>query len=257
MDIINKYFAAQSEQTNVMFWIGIGLSIVFVLLGSYIKRQDPMKKPSKLMIIIDLYYGFIKNLYDSIFRGHCKSILPYVGMLIIFILTMNWIGLFLPVTAPTTDYNVPLGLVVVSFGFKYALEFKHMGIISHLKGYLDPIPVMLPLNLMDIIAKPLSMSMRLFGNLLSGSLILMIFYSAMGALQNMFITMPQADGGPIFNFIGAILATPFHFYFDLFAGAIQAFVFTLLTLIFSSLDLDFDEMDEKEEKKKVAVLETK
>lgn len=248
MDIINDYFAAQSEQTNVLVGVAIGLSIFFVLAGNYIKKQDPMKKPSKFMVAIDMYYNFIYNLYDSIFKGHCKSILPYAAMLVVFVLTMNWIGLFLPVSAPATDYNVPLALVIISFGFRYALEFKHMGIKAHIKSYFDPIPVMFPLNLMDIVAKPLSMSMRLFGNLLSGSLILMVFYSAMGGLQNMIVQLPQVGDGPIINILGAVVAPPLHFYFDVFAGTIQAFVFTLLTLIFSSLALDFDEIDEKKEK---------
>ena len=248
MDIINKFFAAQSEQTMVLVGVAIGLSIFFVIAGNYISKQDPMKKPSKFMVVIDMYYNFIYNLYFSIFKGHCRSILPYAGMLFIYILTMNWLGLFLPISAPATDYNVPLGLAVITFGFRYALEFKHMGIGAHIKAYFDPVPVMFPLNLMDIVAKPLSISMRLFGNLLSGSLILMVFYSAMGAVQNMIIQLPQTADGPIINILGAVVAPPLHFYFDVFSGAIQTLVFTLLTLIFSSLALDFDEMDEKEGK---------
>ncbi|MDF9867354.1 F-type H+-transporting ATPase subunit a [Bacilli bacterium PM5-3] len=250
MEIINKYVEAQSEQTWVFMGIAFALSILFVIGGKYIDKQDPMKKPSKFMIIVDVFYGFIFNLYNSIFKGHCKSILPYSAMLIILLFTMNWIGLFLPVAAPATDYNVPLSLVIISFGFRYALEFKHMGIGAHIKSYFDPIPVMFPLNLMDIVAKPLSMSMRLFGNILSGSLILSVYYSAMDSVQNSllgFIPM-NADGTPIISLLGGIVGPPLHFYFDMFSGTIQAFVFTLLTLIFSSLALDLDEMDEKAEK---------
>lgn len=251
MDILNKVISEQSEQIRVLLGIVIFLSVIFILVGRYIDKQDPMKKPSKFMVIIEIYFDLIKNLVESIFRSHGGAILPYAGMLLIFVLTMNWIGLFLPLPAPTTDYNVPLALVVISFGFKYTLEFKNNGIINHIKSYFDPIPVMFPLNLMDIIAKPLSMSMRLFGNLLSGSLILSVFYQAMGALQNMIITIgPQENGEPLLNFFGAIIAPPLHFYFDIFAGTIQAFVFTLLTLIFSSLALDMDELDEKKAKKK-------
>lgn len=251
MDIINKVMSGQSEQTLVLLGIVVFLSIVFVILGRYIDKQDPMEKPSKIMVIVEIYYDFIKNLVESIFRSHAGALLPYAGMLFIFILVMNWIGLFLPIAAPATDYNVPLALVIISFVFKYTIEFRNNGVKSHLKSYLDPIPVMLPLNLMDIIAKPLSMSMRLFGNLLSGSLILTVFYQAMGAVQNMIMKIgPQENGEPLLNIIGAIVSPPLHFYFDIFAGTIQALVFTLLTLIFSSLALDMDELDEKKFKKK-------
>ncbi|MDL2211319.1 F0F1 ATP synthase subunit A [Erysipelotrichaceae bacterium OttesenSCG-928-M19] len=254
MSAIEYYFSQQSEQTMNLLYVAIFLAIVFVVLGKYIDRQEPMKRPSKIMVVIDMYYGFITNLYDSIYKGHCKkTILPYVSMLIIFILTMNWLGLFTGLSAPATDYNVPLGLALISFGFKYAYEFKYVGVVNHMKGYLDPVAVMLPLNLMDIIAKPLSMSMRLFGNLLAGSLILAIFYSAMGGAQNMLFALPVVEGfeNPIFNFLGAIVAPPLHFYFDVFSGVIQAFVFTLLTLIFSSIGLDFDDMDEKAKAKQL------
>ena len=249
MNLINDFFAAQSEQTLVMFGLAIVLSIVFVIAGNYIKKQDPVKRPSKFMVIIDMYYGFITGLHNSMFRGHCRSILAYAAMLIVFIVTMNWIGLITPFEPPTTDYNVPLGLVIISFGFKYALEMKHMKKKEWFKTFVEPVPPMLPLNILEIVAKPLSMSMRLFGNILSGALILMIFSSALGGLQNMIFELPQVDGQPIFNLLNAIISPPLHFFFDIFFGTIQAFVFTLLTLVFSSLELDLDEMDEKEKKR--------
>lgn len=244
MEIISKTLSEQSEQIFVMMGIATFLSIFFVLTGKYIQKQDPMKKPPLFMVLIEIYYSFIKGLVESIFRSHGKMILPYAGMLFIFLLTMNWIGLLLPLKAPATDYSVPLALVLISFGFKYTLEFGYNGIVSHIKSYFDPVPIMFPLNLMDIVAKPLSMSMRLFGNLTSGSLILGVFYSAMGGLQNMILPI-----GSDLNVLGAVVAPPLHFYFDIFAGFIQAFVFTLLTLVFSSLALDMDELDERKAKK--------
>lgn len=256
MEIISKALSEQSEQIFVMMGIATFLSIFFVLTGKYIDRQDPMKKPPLFMILIEIYYSFIKDLVESIFRSHGKMILPYAGMLFIYILTMNWIGLILPLKAPATDYNVPLALVIISFGFKYTLEFGYNGIWSHIKSYFDPVPVMLPLNLMDIVAKPLSMSMRLFGNLTSGSLILGVFYTAMGGLQNIILPFGPNDVEPALNVLGAIVAPPLHFYFDIFAGFIQAFVFTLLTLVFSSLALDMDELDERKAKEEAQIQAT-
>jgi len=251
MNIFEQYLAVLNEQFYVFFGIIIVLCILFIIGGKYIQKQDPIKKPSKFMIIIDLYYGFINGLHGSIFKGYCKnSILPYAAMLIVFIFAMNWIPLFLPVKAPTTDYNVPLGLVVLSFSFKYIYEFKFLGVKQFFKEFIEPNPVMLPLSLLDIIAKPVSMSMRLFGNITSGGLILMVVYWAAGNLQNMIIpgAFPMVDGEPALNVVGALLAPPLHFYLDMFAGTIQAFVFTLLTLIFASLSIDFEKMRAKEEK---------
>lgn len=247
MEIINNYLAEMSLQLKVFIGIVIGLSILFVFTGNYIKKQDPFKKNGVFMTIIEMYYSMMSGLVDSMFKGRAGMIKPYATMLILLLLCCNWIPLFLPVEPPTTDYNVPLGLVTITFGFKYFYEFMFNGVKNVLKGYLEPVPVMLPLNLMDIVAKPLSMSMRIFGNLLSGTLIMMVFMSAMGALQNSIAMIgPMEDGAPLLNILGSVISPPLHFYFDIFSGFIQAFVFTLLTLVFTSLDIE-DALNEVKE----------
>ncbi|MDR1782182.1 MAG: F0F1 ATP synthase subunit A [Bacilli bacterium] len=252
---MDKWLAAQSQQSLTFIGVALVLSIVFIFLGIHIKHLDPLKKPSKFMIVVDFIYNFVNNLYMGMFRGHCKIMLPYATCLLILLLTCNFLPLFLPLDSPTTDYNIPLSLVVITFAFKYGFEFKNNGIKEFLKGFTEPVAVMLPMNLMDIVAKPLSMSMRLFGNILSGTLILMVFNSATGWVQNLIVMTPQSDGSPAFNLISAFLAVPFHGFFDIFCGGIQAFVFTLLTLVFSSLELNFDKMDKKlkeKEQKEIA-----
>jgi F-type H+-transporting ATPase subunit a len=85
---------------------------------------------------------------------------------------------------------------------------------KYFKGYLHPNPIFLPINLIGEFAKPLSLSFRLFGNILGGLIILQLMYSM----------LPLA-----FRFV---LPNIGHIYFDLFAGALQAFVFTMLSLTF-------------------------
>lgn len=252
MDIFSEF----SPQIYTLLWTVLILCILFVILGNYVNKQDPMKKPKKLMLWIEIYYDAINKLVNSIFFGNAGILLPYCGMLIVYIWVMNMLSLVVPFDAPTTDYNVPLALVVISYAFRYGYDYKFNGIRKHFKSYFEPYPFMMPLAVLDIIAKPLSMSMRLFGNILSGTLILGVFYSSLGALQEIIFNFaPRASDGTIaLNFLGAITAPPFHFYFDVFAGTIQAFVFTLLTLIFTSLELDFDLVSKKrkakEEKRK-------
>jgi len=242
MGIINHYFQNQSEQVKVFVGICVVLSLFFIYAGSYIKRQDPLTKPKRFMVILETYQSMLASLVDQMFKGRAGILKPYCTMLFLLLLVSNWISLIIPVMAPTTDYNVPLALVLISFAFKYIYEIKFNGIKEFFKAFTDPVPVMLPLNIMDIVAKPLSMSMRIFGNILSGTLILMVFMSAMGFVQNQIahIGPMDADGTPMLNILGAVVAPPLHFYFDIFAGFIQAFVFTLLTLVFTALSLDFD-----------------
>lgn len=256
MDIFSEF----SPQIYTLLVTVVILCIVFVLLGNYVNKQDPVQKPKKLMLLVEIYYNAMDKLVNSIFFGNAGILLPYCSMLIVYIWVMNMLSLVVPFDAPTTDYNVPLALVVISFVFRYGYDYKFNGIRRHFKSYFEPYPFMAILGVLDIIAKPLSMSMRLFGNILSGTLILAVFYSSLGALQEMiFHFAPRASDGTIaFNFLGAIVAPPFHFYFDVFAGTIQAFVFTLLTLIFTALELDFDLVSKKrkaKEDKKRAKLE--
>lgn len=238
---MNEFFSNQSGQSIGAFVIAIVLSIFFVIVGNKIKKADPLEKPSTLIIIMEMFYGFIDDLSNSIFQGKYKGITPYAATLFIYILTMNYSSLFLPIDAPTTDFNIPLGLVLITLVLIHGVAIRENGVKGYIKDYASPIPVMLPLNIMDIVAKPLSMSMRLFGNILSGSMILMVLAMALGGLQSLILPALTVDGVTDLNILYGIVAPPFRFYFDIFAGGIQAFVFTLLTLIFTSLSLDFDE----------------
>lgn len=171
---------------------------------------------------------------------------PYGGFLLLYIISMNYIGLFIPVEGPATDYNVPLGLVSITLVLIHVTDIRYNGIKNYLAEYFKPFPIMLPLNLMDIVSKPLSMSMRLFGNVLSGSLILMIFSQFTSFIQGSLLKLisPGLQGATAIDVVGGIISPPLHFYLDLFSGGIQAFVFTLLTLIFVSLTIDFDKIEE-------------
>lgn len=258
MNIIKSYIDSMSQQILVFILVAIILGIVFILVGRMFEKADPLAKPSPKMNLVLVYFNFIESLCDSVFKSHVKGIRAYVGMLFLLILTSNYIPLLLPVDAPTTDYNVPLGLVIVSMGIMYGTDFKYNGIKSHVTSYFKPFAFLFPLNLMDIISKPLSMSMRLFVNMLSGSVILGLFYSVMASLQGAFLELLPISNGIVdtinlSNIFGAITAVGLHLYFDLFSGFLQAFVFTLLTLVFTSLSLDFDSLDEQEANKKVNV----
>lgn len=247
MNFINKFINAQSAQSWSILGVAIFLSIVSILLGIAVSKADPMKKPSKLLTVLEVYYTGIENLFNSIFHGKVKGLMPYIGMLIVFILTMNYLPLFLPLEPPTTDYNIPLGLVIITVLIIHGVNIKYNGIKEFFKEFFSPMPFMLPLNLLELVSRPLSMSMRLFCNILSGALILQILGSFTSWLQHQLIPIGPVNstGGSALDVIGAVISIPFHGFFDIFAGTIQAFVFTLLTIIFVSLNVDLDEATEE------------
>jgi F-type H+-transporting ATPase subunit a len=86
---------------------------------------------------------------------------------------------------------------------------------GYIKGFFDPVPFLAPLNIIGELANPVSLSFRLFGNILSGVIIMGLIYQALG-------------------FISPLVTPVFHAYFDVFSGLIQTFIFIMLTMVFIS-----------------------
>lgn len=112
--------------------------------------------------------------------------------------------------APTADINTTVGLALITtIQFLFA-AFRTQGIFGYLKGLTQPVFVMLPMNIIGEMAKPVNISMRLFGNMFAGMVIMGLLYMAMPS----------------------IVPAPLHLYFDLFQGLVQAYVFTMLTMVY-------------------------
>ena len=120
------------------------------------------------------------------------------------------IGMF-GITPPTKDVNVTAGLALMSCGLIYGSSFRYKGLKGGLHKFLEPNPMLLPINVMEIIIRPLSLCMRLFGNVLGAFIIMELLKLA----------------------IPAILPMALSLYFDVFDGIIQAVVFVFLTAMFT------------------------
>ena len=135
-------------------------------------------------------------------------------MLRAFILFSNYSGMILPwIRPPTTDLATTVPLALSTFMLIHIMGIKMQG-KKYFKAYLEPNFLFLPINIIGELAKPFSLSFRLFGNILGGLIILELMYSMLPFVMRF------------------ILPNIGHIYFDLFAGALQAFVFTMLSLTF-------------------------
>jgi F-type H+-transporting ATPase subunit a len=146
----------------------------------------------------------------------------YFFTIFIFILISNYSGLIFGLRPPTSDLATTGALAVTTW-----LMIQIVGIAfkkgRYFKGFLEPFPVFLPLNIMGALAPMISLSFRLLGNILGGLIILQLLYSV----------------APIF--LQFVLPAALHSYFDLFSGALQAFVFTLLSMILVQFSSVVDE----------------
>ena len=141
--------------------------------------------------------------------------------LFLFILISNISGLFPVIRTPTADWSMTFGLALVTLvliqvmGIKYRKSTYFKDLFSPLPWWF-PIPLFLPINLIGELAKPISLSFRLFGNMLAGLIMMSLIYALV----------------PIF--VQFVVPSFLHAYFDLFSGVLQAYIFVTLSMTFIS-----------------------
>ncbi|MGE4352456.1 MAG: F0F1 ATP synthase subunit A [Oscillospiraceae bacterium] len=193
-------------QSVVGSWITMAtIMILTLLLTQNLKERNP----GKVQIVIEAGVSYLNNFVKEHTGERWRSFAPYLGTITLYIALSNVSGLF-GISPPTKDVNVTAALAVMSGVLIYGAQFYCRGFIGGLKHFAEPIPLLLPINLMEIFVRPLALCMRLFGNILGAYIIMeMIKY-----------------------FLPIVVPVPFSLYFDLFDGAIQTIIFVFLTTLF-------------------------
>ena len=193
------------------------LTIFALFANRAIKKADPNEVPGMFLNIIE----YLVELVDGLTRNnmgdkHFSKFSNYIGTLFSFLLVANLSGLF-GLRPPTADYGVTLGLALITFVMIHYNGFKYEK-AGHVTKLFQPV-LLTPINIIGEIATPMSMSLRLFGNILSGTVMMGLLYGLLPKLLQFFIW-------PVFGGL--------HAYFDVFSGAIQSYVFCMLTMVFIS-----------------------
>lgn len=191
--------------------------IVFLLLGTFALIANRTMKhasdvPSGFQNVVELIVEMLDNMIKSSMGSSAAKFANYIGTIFIFILVSNISGLF-GLRPPTADYGVTLALGLITFTLIHFNKFKYQKVSGVIKGLCDPWPIWAPINMIGDIAVPISLSLRLFANVLSGTVMMALVY---GLLKWIAVFWP------------AVL----HVYFDLFSGAIQTYVFCMLTMTY-------------------------
>lgn len=211
--------------TTHISMIIIGLIMIGFALAAniVIRRADPNEVPGKFLNFIELIVEMLdKMTLSGMGTKHGHKFTNYIGTLFIYILLSNISGL-IGLRSPTADYGVTFGLALVTFVLIHYNGFKYQK-FGHIKSLFEPI-ILSPINIIGEIATPLSLSLRLFGNVLSGTVMLALIY---GLIPKLFLLClsPALAGLRV--------------YFDIFSGAIQTYVFCMLTMTFISQNFDED-----------------
>ena len=195
------------SESVVVSWIVMAvLALAALLLTRKLSVRDPGKVQIALESAVQFLNGFVKENIGS----HWRPFAPWLGTVALYIGLSNIVGIF-GLTPPTKDIGVTAALAVMSMLLIYGAQFRYNGLLGGLKKFAEPMPLLIPINLMEIVIRPLALCMRLFGNVL-GAFIIMEMIKLL---------------------VPAVVPAVLSIYFDLFDGLIQMVVFVFLTTLFT------------------------
>ncbi|MEW9123152.1 MAG: F0F1 ATP synthase subunit A [Thermotaleaceae bacterium] len=213
-------------ETVTTTWVIMAILTIFALVAT--KRFD--KVPRGLQNVIEMLVDGIYKLTAQTMGEDKKAFAPYIGTIMMYLICANLAGLF-GFRPPTADINTTLALSLMTFFMIHFFGMKRKGVGTYLKGFLQPFPALLPINVIGELATPISLSFRLFGNIIGGVIIMDLLY---GALQS----LSQAVGMQNIPIFQTGIPAVFHMYFDVFSGLLQSFIFAMLTMVFVSGAMD-------------------
>lgn len=222
-------------ESQVNSWLVI-LSLFFfcLFLTHGLKTRDMSKRQIAAEWIVEKVEGLVRSNMGEFFMGFGPFICAILGLSACSSL-LTLVGLF----PPTSDINIVGGWAMLTFILITYYKFK-AGPLIYIKSFGEPVPFLAPLNVISEVATPISMAFRHYGNVLSGSIISVLIAALLSVLsQLIFGKLPGFLGEFPFLRIGlpAILSV----YFDLFSGGLQAFIFSMLTMLYVSGGFPEDE----------------
>ncbi|MDR2303831.1 MAG: F0F1 ATP synthase subunit A [Treponema sp.] len=209
------------NETVIISWVVMGILII----ASLVLTRKLQEVPRGAQAILELGIEFLDNFSKDRFGHRAKIYGPYIGTVFLFLLVANILPAVSPmaisafgieppfaIKPPTRDINLTAALALISILIVFFGGLRARGLKGWARNLLNPVPMMLPFNLLEYIIRPLSLCLRLFGNILGGYVIMLLIEHAL----------------PIPVIVPVFLSL----YFDFFDGLIQAVVFTFLTTLF-------------------------
>ena len=187
-------------------WIIMAIMMVASLI---LVHGLKVRNISKKQAALESGMSFIYDFFEGLLGKEGKAYIPYLITVVIYIGIANMIGL-LGFKSPTKDLNVTVSLAVMSIVLVEVAGIRKKGVRGWIKSFAEPIAIIAPINVLELFIRPLSLCMRLFGNVL-GAIVVMAL---------------------IKHLLPLIVPLPFSFYFDIFDGVIQAYVFVFLTSLY-------------------------
>ncbi|SDD87894.1 F0F1 ATP synthase subunit A [Sporomusa acidovorans] len=205
--------------TLYMTW----LTMAILVLGSLLIRMNWSLIPGGWQNFVELILEGLLGQIDATIGPNGRKVAPLLITLFLFLLIANWLGLVPGFTSPTNDINTTLGLALMIIALVHGYGIKTKGLLAHFKHFIEPNLFFLPINIIEELAKPVTLSFRLFGNILAGEILIVIL-------------------GILVPYVAPTLWLAF----SVFVGIIQALIFTMLSMSYLSNSLQEHHTGEKE-----------
>lgn len=200
------------NESIVVTWI---IMAVLVLLSIILVRNLKVENPGKVQLALEASIGWAQDFFEGIIGKENRRYIPYLITVLLYLAVSNVIGLvgFKP---PTKDLNVTAALAIMSMILIEYSGIRKNGVKHWIGHFAKPVPFVAPIMVMEVFIRPLSLCMRLFGNMLGGFVVMELVKQVV----------------PLF------VPIPLSFYFDIFDGLLQAYVFVFLTAVYMNEEME-------------------
>ena len=194
-------------ETLEMTW----LTMAIVLLIAVLATRSLKLVPRGWQMVVELIIGWLHGQIDAMMGERGRFLAPFIVSLFMFLLVSNWIGLVPTLASPTNDLNTTLALALTVIVMVHVLGVYKKG-MHYLAHFFQPTPIFVVINIIEEIAKPITLACRLFGNILAGEILIVVLLMLM----------------PIWMPIPAVCWLAF----SIFIGGVQAVIFTMLSMAY-------------------------
>ena len=187
-----------------------------VLASIILVRNLKVENPGKVQLALESGIEWAENFFIDVLGEENKGYVPYLITVLLYLACSNTIAPLFGFKPPTKDLNVTAALAIMSMCLIEFSGIRKNGFGHWVKHFAQPVPVVAPIMVLEIVIRPLSLCMRLFGNMLAG-----------------FVVMELLK-----TLVPLIIPIPVSFYFDIFDGLLQAYVFVFLTALFMNEEME-------------------
>jgi len=225
---MNSFLLSLPAETYTSLMVMVGISVISFITYFKSKKVNAFQTPKGFLLVIEMFVVTIEKLLMQNMGKHFQFLGSYFVTITLYVF-ISFLFVLTGLASPLSYFMNTFAIVLLSFIMIHYTAIKTNG-WKYFKRFIEPFPIFLPINLVSVWAPLVSMSFRIFGNILSGIILMSLVYFALGnASSFIFSFLPEGLNS---IFIAPLIAPWLHLYFDLFSAFIQTLVFISLTMLF-------------------------